>query len=250
MRRYLIPGLRPGPWTLEGDEALHLVRVNRARVGERVLVFDGAGHEAEAEVVALDRERHAATLTIGPTRALDRGLPAPLELYLAPPRGERMDRLVRALTELGASRIAALTTDRGFPGHGERQVARWTRIAREALKQCGRNRPPEIQGGLDLLTSLSAPPPGALRAVARPGAAEPLLRLLQRQGAAGSGMALWIGPEGGWAPAEEARFAAASIPAFGLGPAILRVETAALTAAALAQQVIVSSALPEPARTL
>ena len=278
MRRYLVSELREGPGTLSGDEAHHLVRVNRARAGQEIILFDGQGREARAVVTVVDRRGPSASLRIERPEFIERELPAPLEIFVAPPKGERMDALVRGLTELGASRIASLETERGLAGLGDHALLRWRRIAQEALKQCGRNRPPRIEGQLDLATSLVSPglsracagsespaetPTGAgadgslcapqreaaLRAVALPGATQPLLQLLAR-GPLKGGIALWIGPEGGWTPAEETTLRAAGAEPFQLGPAILRIETAALVAAGLAQQHLLPSALPDRSQTL
>ena len=94
---------------LEGDEARHLTRVLRAKVGDTVSLFDGTGREWPARVASLGRDR--VELDTGePT--IDPLPPAaiPLTLAVALPKGDRQKWMVEKLTELGASRLVPLET--------------------------------------------------------------------------------------------------------------------------------------------
>ena len=96
---------------LAGDEARHLTRVLRAKVGDTVSLFDGTGREWPARVASLGRDRVE----------LDTGKPAidslpseiPLTLAVALPKGDRQKWMVEKLTELGAARLIPLETARG-----------------------------------------------------------------------------------------------------------------------------------------
>src|SRR5262245_26674300 len=104
------PPLAEGLVTLEGEEARHLRAVLRARPGDRVVLFDGAGREAEAEVTQVGRDE-VACRTVGPLRAI-----APprcrVELVCALPRAGAADDVVRVAVEAGATAIRPLVASR------------------------------------------------------------------------------------------------------------------------------------------
>src|SRR5437773_9954002 len=95
---------------LEGAEAHHLAHVKRLGAGARVLVFDGAGREVEAEVVRVGREEVvlAVRAAAGPARELG----TRVALGVAPPKGKRAQMLVEKATELGAAAPFPLVTAR------------------------------------------------------------------------------------------------------------------------------------------
>ena len=118
----------------------------RARPGDAITLFDGAGDEVEARIVRVRRDETelAADAPVGPAKAGAHGAGTPLVLLTAVPRGGRMDFLVQKCSELGVSRIAPVITERSVvrPEPGRR--ARWEKIAREAARQCGRADVPVV----------------------------------------------------------------------------------------------------------
>jgi 16S rRNA (uracil1498-N3)-methyltransferase len=220
MRTLLAPApLVPGPVVLADDEARHALTVLRLEVGERVRLADGAGRAGIGTISAADRR----TLTV----ELDAVEPVPedpaalLTLAVAAPKGDRLGDLVRMLTELGVGRIAPLVCARGerVPGNPERLG----RIAAEALKQCRRGRLPVIA------------PPATVAQLAAAGG--PLVVLDPAGGPAIPGepapVTLVIGPEGGLTTDELATLAAAGAARVRVAGPILRIETAAVAAAAV-----------------
>lgn len=149
-----------------------------------------------------------------------RPAPAPaITVAFALTKGDKPETAVQKLTELGVDRIvpfaAARSVARWDGDRAERHVARLRRVAREAAMQSRRAHLPVVE---DLRTFADAAAiPGAC--LAEPGGAAPSL---------GRPVVL-IGPEGGWSDEERA----AGLPSVGLGPFVLRAETAALTAGAL-----------------
>jgi 16S rRNA (uracil1498-N3)-methyltransferase len=232
-RRLFVPGerLAGARLTLTGPEHRHIGLVLRARPGDALTLFDGAGGEVEAEVIRV--ERTETELALGPRRTVA-GPAAALTLLCAVPRGPRMDLLVQKTSELGIARIIPVLTERSVarPGAEAGKRARWEKIAREAARQCGRADLPIVD-----------PPVGLTEALAGP--LLPLRRLALFEGEKTRSLratvaamepaatALLIGPEGGFAPAELAVAQAAGFEAVGLGERILRVETAAIVAVAL-----------------
>lgn len=211
--------LGEGEIVVEGEEAHHLARVLRIRVGERFVAFDGTGVEAEAEVLSVGPQVHARVLG---TRRPDVEAPRDVTLYLALVKGERFDWAVEKATELGVARIVPLETERTeVRDPGEARRKRWQRLAASAAAQSGRVRVPEVAAPEKLPLALAdAPRPAVL--LAPGGGAFPA-----------HPSALFIGPEGGFTEAEVEAARASGVQPVGLGPRILRVETAALAALSL-----------------
>jgi 16S rRNA (uracil1498-N3)-methyltransferase len=214
---------------LGGEAYRHLCRVLRSRVGDELVLFDGRGTEIDGRVSGIDGRR--VTVVLGARRQLATAAAA-ITLVQALPRGERMDLIVQKTTELGVARIIPVVGERSVAHPPASRARRWQTIAEEAARQCGRADVPEIlaptsfAGGLELagcptrlvlwederqLSMRSALPPE------------------------GGALALLVGPEGGLAPGEVEQARAAGFTTVGLGPRILRVETAAIVAVALAQ---------------
>ena len=217
---------------LAGTEGHHLARVMRARLGHRVVLFNDTGTEYDAAVESIDRD--VVRLRVLGGRPVDRELPLRLVLGVALPKGERQRWLVEKAVELGVGRLVPLWTARGVAQPVEQALARLRRAVVEASKQCGRNRLMEIgtpQHWADFAMETSD---AACRAMAHPGgdAAGPLL--LSGEPIPPKAL-LAVGPEGGFAEEEVAVAQASGWRLIGLGPRILRVETAAL---ALVAQVL------------
>jgi 16S rRNA (uracil1498-N3)-methyltransferase len=193
---------------LDEPSAHHVFRVLRVRDGETVTVTDGAGRWRACTARGGELE------VTGDVATVDR--PEPRTVAFAMPKADRPEWVVQKLTELGIDRIVLL--------HAERSVVRWDveragkhvaklhRVAAEALQQSRGLWLPEIVGPVPAAEVLAELP------VAEPGG-RPL-------SAEDRGVA--IGPEGGWSEGE----LAAAGDAVGLGVSVLRVETAALAAAA------------------
>lgn len=235
-RRLFVPPerLRATPITVTGDEHHHIARVLRARPGDAITLFDGAGAEVEARIVRVRRDETelAADAPVGPAK-VGAGAGTPLVLLTAVPRGGRMDFLVQKCSELGVSRIAPVITERSVvrPEPGRR--ARWEKIAREAARQCGRADVPVVSAPDALATALAEPDLPARRLIlSTDGTGQPLRALL----AGPASTALLIGPEGGFTAGEIDAARAAHFVPVSLGPRILRVETAAIVAVALAEE--------------
>ena len=223
--RFFTPdALAPGDYTLAGPEAHHLAAVRRFAPGDAVVLFNGDGHDYPAQVVSVGKR--AAVLNVLEPRAVDRELPFPLVVASALPKGDRADFLIEKLTELGVTRFVPLLTARAVVQPKPAVVEKFARAVIEASKQCGRNRlmhvdPP--QKWADFLARADLP---ATRIVLHTGTG------LGRMSATG-GTALAIGPEGGFASDEVEAALATGWSAASLGPRVLRVETAALAAAAV-----------------
>ena len=207
------------------DEAFHhLFRVRRLRRGDRVRLVDGCGRAVWSTVQTVEKAR--ALLEPGEP-ALANEAPWELELAVAALRPERASWLVEKGTELGVSAIRFFNCERAPRSYGEGTLERFRRLAGGAVEQSQRSRLPEVSGIHDLQTVLGWTGTGTRSLV--------LDRESPRSLAAvDPGAALVIvGPEGGLSCEERRSFAARGAQAVSLGSSVLRVETAALAAAAL-----------------
>ena len=226
----------PAPLSV-GDEvalpetaARHLVRVLRLGPGAAVRLFNGAGGEYAATLARVEKRRVSARIEAFDPREAE--LPFRAVLAQAVSRGDRMDLTLQKAVELGVTAITPLVTARSAPlPSGERlarRVTHWRGVVASACEQCGRNRLPEVSPPQPLPEWLDRAPPGT-RLVLDPEAGVPLRDLPALE----STVTLLVGPEGGLDEDETARARDAGFAGIGLGPRVLRTETAAL--AALAQ---------------
>jgi 16S rRNA (uracil1498-N3)-methyltransferase len=208
---------------LTGEEAHHLMHVSRVRRGEQVCLFDGSGLEYDAIVQAVGKRD--VSLSIVARRTVDRELAFPLTLACATPKGDRLRWLIEKATEMGVTRFVPLLTARASErarGTTPEKMRRWVI---EASKQCGRNVLMEVTDATAWPEFAAAVAPAINRIIAdRDG--QPL-------GVASShwltrGVALAVGPEGGFTSAELDLARSAGWILVSLGPRTLRIETAAL----------------------
>lgn len=221
--------------TLDGDESHHLARVLRLREGAQVFVFDGEGSEWECQITSIGKRETELTIT----RQLLDSVESPLHLTLAQAliKGDKFDLVVQKATELGVTRIVPLLTDhsdiRRAEERAEHRLQRWRRISMEAVKQCGRRRLVEIAEPISFPHFCeSASPDHNLIFSERNG-------LSLRQVAAGlqqvNQLSVCVASEGGWSEGELQKAETNNFLAVHLGARILRTETAAVVAVALAQ---------------
>lgn len=238
--RFYIPpdAWNPSALALAGDELRHCRDVLRCRPGDRVVVFNGAGAEADAEILGFGASAaplKAWTLVDSPRPA------ARITLGQAVPKGKNMDLIVQKATELGANAIVPLLSERVVvrmdPGEARRKQEKWQRVAIEACKQCGQNWLPQVEMPVaaDAFLSRSGPPrdPAELRLVAAlTDDARPLKQILgdREDGTAPVRATVLIGPEGDFTPAEVSLAVGAGFEPLSLGPIVLRSETAAIHA--------------------
>jgi 16S rRNA (uracil1498-N3)-methyltransferase len=211
---------------IDGEPYKHLFRARRLAVGDRLRVVDGQGRARWAEVARVDRS--VASLAMGEAAPVNE--PAfRLDLIVPTIRPERASWMVEKATEIGVYAIHFLHTERAPRHFGDGTLDRLRRVAAAALEQCHGARLPEITGPHEWreLTVLTREAEGrwVLDTETDPGAGG-------GWGNAGAAGALLIGPEGGWTSEERDELRAAGWKAVGLGPRVLRAETAAVVGAA------------------
>jgi 16S rRNA (uracil1498-N3)-methyltransferase len=230
-RRLFVPAdrLAGSTVTLDGDAHHHLAVVLRARPGDVVTLFDGAGGEVDGRVLRIDRAR--TELELGARRSAPLS-PSAITLLSAIPRGPRMDLLVQKTVEVGVATIIPLLTARSVARPEAARRERWAAIAREAARQCGRADLPDIAPPTPLAEALGDGRLPARRLALFERDEAPGLRVALAAGEPAP-TALLVGPEGGFEEAERDAALSAGFTAVSLGRRILRVETAAIVAVAL-----------------
>lgn len=239
--RVFAPAPVHGIIILPVGESHHLVTVNRARNGDTVVAFDGRGTEWTCELT--DARKTSAALRVTATHPRT-PLRCAVTLAQALPKGGAMDDIIRHATELGATRIAPLSTERTQVHlDGDRsgkKIEKWRTVALEAAKQCGNPFLPEIDAvkPLPLFLADSAVQIAQLKLVAslHPGARSLRSTFAEFRALHGCppANAIWlVGPEGDFSPREMALAANARFIPVTLGSLVLRCDTAATAALSL-----------------
>jgi 16S rRNA (uracil1498-N3)-methyltransferase len=217
--------------TLDESAHRHLVKVLRLGPGAAIRLFDGQGTEIEARIEAVGRA--SVDVVLGERHRVP-GPACAITLLQAVPRGERMDFIVQKTTELGVMRIVPVLVEHGMVKPAADRTRRWQTIAEEAARQCERADVPRISESVPLADAI-AEMAGYSGSRFMLWEGEKMLPFRQALAAGPRQVALLVGPEGGFAQSEVATCASAGFQAAGLGPRILRSETAAIVAVALAQ---------------
>jgi 16S rRNA (uracil1498-N3)-methyltransferase len=232
--RFHVPEAAPGARvSLPEWSAHHAREVLRLRSGDAVRIFDGAGREYDAMLDSVTRKGVDVHLRaeIAP-RAESR---LHLVLALSPLKGDRMELVIRMATELGVAEVWPVVTVRtdaaARPALKGTRHERWDRVASGAAEQCGRAVVPEVVPTMTLDECLRRPFEGQ-RVVLLETEGHPALSHVSPPP---ERVLLLVGPAGGFDRIEVERLTAAGFRAAGLGPRILRAETAAVVAVATTQ---------------
>jgi 16S rRNA (uracil1498-N3)-methyltransferase len=234
-RRWIAEHWDEATATLTGPQAEHLARVLRAQPGMEAHVVAG-GHVFHAEVAAVMPQEVRFNLL----SEIEADPALPITLAISVFKFEPMEWGIEKATELGVAAIApviARRTDKHLAEAAEKRVERWRRIALEAAKQSRRSDIPVIFEPVPLGQHVRAISQ-ATRIVLAEQERSTTLRSIVEEALNQTqdrmpALELAFGPEGGWAPEEEALFDANGWRAASLGPRILRAETAAIAALAV-----------------
>lgn len=235
MKRFLVDSLEGELARVEGERLHHLARVLRLRPGDALEVFDGRGGCRAGKIVSVEAE--AAIIELGDWR--EAPAPIPLTLGQGLAKADRFDWVVQKATELGVGRVVPLALERSVvrldPAKAVARRKRWERIAEEASRQSERSDLPVIDPPLGLEAFLDAARERGERIA--------LLWEVERDGPRlgdwvqeqqGAPLALVVGPEGGITEAEASLARERGAAIVGLGPRVLRTETAGVLAVAIA----------------
>ena len=205
---------------LDKEESAHLFRTLRAEEGEFCTLMDGAGRLATA-IVCAGKSLRIQELVTTPIP------PAPLlHLYIAPPRRQKMDQILRQVTELGVWRIVPLVCERSVSLPDDDSVnGRWKELLFDACKQSGNPFLPQTASPMRFTEAI---PDSAKNCPVRYFGSVAERAENTESPAIPSSAAWFVGPEGGFTEAEEALLLANGVNALHFGNWVLRVETAAI----------------------
>jgi 16S rRNA (uracil1498-N3)-methyltransferase len=231
-RRWIAEHWDEATATIVGAQAEHMVRVLRAQPGAEADVVAG-GHVFHAEVAAVS----AAEVRFNLIAEVQADPALPVTLVMAVYKFDRMEWALEKATELGVAAIApviARRTEKHLGLAAEKRAERWRRIVHEAAQQSRRSDVPLIHEPAQLAARVRAAS-DSVRIVLAEQERTTTLRSAVEEAVATADenmptLEIAVGPEGGWAPEEEALFDANGWRAVSLGPRILRAETAAIAA--------------------
>ena len=214
---------------ITGDDAFHIARALRMAVGDTVTVCDMHGNEYGCTLTKIRDDECVCqinTKSVGKTES-----PVFISLYMAYPKGDKLETVVQKSVELGASRIVPFESSRCIKRpaaeKADKITERLSRIAEEAAKQCGRSKLPTVSKMIKFNELLKEIDGYDLALFCYEGdGATSLKSTLEEYGKKDGKLAVIIGSEGGFSEDEAKEIISAGAKCVNLGPRILRCETA------------------------
>ena len=214
--------------TITGNDAFHIARSLRMAVGDEITDCDMAKHEYICRLTKIrDEECSAEIISQGDGKT---DSPVYISLFMAYPKGDKLETVIQKAVELGASRIIPFESSRCIKkptaDKAEKQNARFSRIAEEAAKQCGRSALPKVMLPASYKEALKMAKEANLPLFCYEGSGTKSLKKVLSENKNAKTVSLVIGSEGGFSREEAEQASAAGLIPVNLGPRILRCETA------------------------
>ena len=218
--------IQDGVATIEGNNAFHIARSLRMAVGDEIYISDGEGKEYLAKLTKIrDEECTADILEERASSEPDMSI----TLYMAYPKGDKLETVIQKAVELGATRIVPFESSRCIKRPKADKVAkqgeRLSKIAEEAAKQCGRAIVPEVALPLSYSAMLKDVASSELKLICYEKESDLSIKALLSDKKPAS-IAIIVGCEGGFSPEEVEEAISAGCHSVTLGKRILRCETA------------------------
>ncbi len=230
MPRFFAPNdaFDEGRVTISGEDAFHIARSLRMAVGDEITVCDMAKHEHICRLTKIRDEECLAEIistSDGKTES-----PVDISLFMAYPKGDKLEIVIQKAVELGASRVIPFESSRCIKrpsaDKAEKQNARFQRIAEEAAKQCGRATLPKVFLPLSYKEALRAAAESELPIFCYEGDGTKSFKKVLNENKTAKSISLLVGSEGGFSREEAEAAKNAGLIPVNLGPRILRCETA------------------------
>lgn len=220
--------MSPQQVTIEGPEARHLAKVKRARTGETVGLLDGQARLGAGTIteIAGSNQRPTVTIALERIETIEPTKPS-IQICCPAPKGDRLERMIDQLTQIGVASWTPLITDRSERDPKAIRQDRIDRIINEALKQCIRTTALAVHEPMTLTQAIDQN--DAIQIIVCDGSGDSSLAPVEADHTR-----ILIGPEGGWSDQERSTIQESNIPIRRLGVHVMRLETAAVVAASLA----------------
>ena len=230
MPRFFIPSqnIADDLIRITGDDAFHIARSLRMAEGDDITVCDMHGYEHHCKLTRIRDEECECVILDSKKGETDP--PFPITLYMAYPKGDKLELVVQKAVELGASKIVPFESSRCIKKpkaeKQDKQTARLNRIAEEAAKQCGRSRLPEVSNPISYSEMLKEASKASLPIFCYEGDGGRSLKDILDGCDSPESISVVVGCEGGFSLEEADRAMAAGLVNATLGKRILRCETA------------------------
>ncbi|MCL4245337.1 MAG: 16S rRNA (uracil(1498)-N(3))-methyltransferase [Candidatus Dadabacteria bacterium] len=225
-------GIEDEKAVIGGADYRHMVKALRLGVGDEVTLFGGDSREYTGVISSVGSRELIVDITGSRLIAADPVID--ITILQGLPKGEKMDYIVEKATELGAARIVPVVTERSQVRKTEKH-RRWERIALEASKQCGRTKPTLIENTLEFKEALLFKNESDLAIILHTESSLGIKEFLRNTLQGAKNIIVLIGPEGGFSQNEVLLAIEMGFTSLGLGPRILRTETASLAVLSIIQ---------------
>jgi len=214
--------------SLDGQAAIHIVKVLRLKAGDCIEIFDGHGLQCTSHIAHINKQQ--VVLDIDHCEPVSRESPLSITLIQGIARGERMDWALQKATELGVNRLIPVFMARSVvkldSKRTESRIRHWQGITTHACEQCGRNVLPRLEVPADSLAAALDIDQSDSRFFLDPDSSFRIKQIKTQPGA----LCLIVGPEGGFDNSELVLMQSLGIQGLGLGPRVLRTESAGIVA--------------------
>lgn len=222
-----------GSFIIEGEDANHIAAVLRSRPGEQIVICDGEGTDYYCTLSEVDKK--CVRAKIDGSSAAKSEPRVKITLYQGLPKSDKMELIIQKCVEIGLVRIVPVKTEFAvakLDGKEDKKRERWQKIALSAAKQCGRGIIPIIDRAMTFAEAVDDSGQCEGRIIPYENETEYGIKQFAR-GFKGESVAVFIGPEGGFAPKEIELALKDGITSVTLGRRILRTETAGLVTGAV-----------------
>jgi len=217
---------------ISGTDYKHVVKVLRLKPGDKITLFDSSSRQYYCKIREISKRD--VVVDIERTEQVNTESPIEITLLQGLPKGDKMDYIIEKATELGVSRIVPVITQRAQIRERDRKK-RWDRIALEASKQCGRTKPAIIENTLDFDGAINSYSEKELAVILHVSCEVSAKNYIKNSLQAPQSIVLFVGPEGGFTDNEVLLGNKMGFMSLGLGPRVLRTETASIAVLSVLQ---------------
>jgi 16S rRNA (uracil1498-N3)-methyltransferase len=237
MHKFIIPEIKtlPAITNISGQDARHIFKVLRKKKGDTIALTDGRGRDYNAVIINIT----PGTIEIRIIEKMDSSTESFIHISLCSGilKDKKMDFIIKHITQLGVQKWVPFFCERSIPSPDKKKLEirkkRWRNIAKESLKQCNRSCIPEISGPFNFATLIEKSEGYDLKIVFWEQSNQKIKNL--QTSVSPDKILILIGPEGGFSKKEILMAKEKDFLCYGLGPRILRAETASIAACTLIQ---------------